>query len=181
MSNQNIMNGELLGKKTIVICPNCKKQFSSLDTGTCCKECSGIDYVTGKIINPIRKVELTIDLGLLFKESNELHNLKRDIKENCNLKVSHNKMELREHIIRFIQDVKTEGEFVPEVIEMNAKTKLKLFEENSQLYEIQRGSIDNIASIFGLAIWDNHLLRDNEFILTTKNKSDLKGRGFLLV
>ena len=83
-------------------------------------------------------------------------------------------MELREHIIRFIQDVKPDGEFVPEVIEMNAKTKLRLFEENSQLYQIQAGSVDNIASIFGLLIWDNHLLKDNEFILTTKNRNKLR-------
>ena len=99
MSNQNIMNGELLGKKTIVICPNCKKQFSSLEIGTCCEECYTIDYATGKIIYPIRKVELTIDLGLLFKESNELHNLKRDIKEN--MSINYNSGELQPKSISY--------------------------------------------------------------------------------
>ena len=83
---QNIMNGDKIGKIDIVICPNCQKQFSTLEEGMICKDCSKIDYATNKIINPIRNVRLTIDVGKLFKKSDELEKLKSDIKKNISLK-----------------------------------------------------------------------------------------------
>jgi len=94
MSEQGIINGDKIGKINIVICPNCQKQFSILEEGTICKDCSKLDYETNKVINPIKKVRLTIDLGKLFEESKELERLKEDIRKNTSLNYQQGETEL---------------------------------------------------------------------------------------
>lgn len=133
MSNQGVVNGELLGKIRICICPNCKKQFSLLENGTVCRDCSKVDYSTGKYINTIKKVELEIDLGLLFKESNELRNLKEDIKKN--MSINYNSGELKPKSISYYGE-----KFLKE-------TKNKIFNKSTKHSELTPKETTNLKPI----------------------------------